>query len=226
MTRLPRIFGALCVLKTIDLADRLPHHTNVATVVVILGAWLAASVTLTRDVRTKLAAGTLAVLVPVILSQSMDLFNQHLALIGWIGLWLALLDGEQQRMALRVQLSIVYGFGALAKLNPWFLSGSVLEAGPGSRMDLPASAWVVLAVGTVVIEGWLAVGLWFDRTRAVSIVLGVALHVGIIATMATGATSLVRMIVFNGLCVALYLAFTRSAAPVPFPTVKAPASRW
>lgn len=206
MKAFERVFGALCLLKTIDLADRLPRHTSAVIAVALLAVWLAASTATAFGLYRKVAAGVLVVMVPAILvAGGLALWNQHLALIGWIGLWLALLDGTEQRMALRAQLSITYGFGALAKVSPWFLSGSVLMAGPGARFDAPDLVWVAAAWATVAIEAWLAVGLWFDRTRPVSVALGVVLHVGIVAMMATGPTSLVRMIVFNGLCVALYL---------------------
>ncbi len=89
---------------------------------------------------------------------------------------------------LQFQLSVIYGVNAPYKTTPEFLSGRVLEdlsRLPNFLVDLTegflrVGAWSVpvawLAVGTVLVEYWLAVGLWFRRTLFFTILLGVGFH--------------------------------------------------
>lgn len=207
VTLFVRAFGALCLLKSVDLAVRAPDAVGEPVAALLLAAWIPAAAALTLDHHVRKAGVAIAALVAITLWSSMDLFNQHFVLMAWIGIFIAILDGPLLALVLRVQLTIVYGFGALAKLNPWFLSGDTLAWHAGERLPVPDQAWMPLAFAVVATEGWLAFGLWWRRTRVVSMMLGVVLHLGIVVGMATSVDSLVRMIVFNGLCVVLYLAF-------------------
>jgi hypothetical protein len=201
-----RLFGLLVLLKAVDLIVRLEPAGILGFA---LGAvWAAAGAALSIGVARRTACATLVVLVAAITAVP-ELHNQHLWLIGWIAAGLAVLDAAPLRWFLRAQVTIVYGFAALAKLTPWWLDGSVLAATAGQRWAVPMPVWALIAWLTVATEGWLAVGLWFERTRRASVLLGACLHVGIVLAMSTGATSLVRMLVFNGLMVVLYLPFLR-----------------
>ncbi|WP_153392540.1 HTTM domain-containing protein [Ornithinicoccus halotolerans] len=86
------------------------------------------------------------------------------------------------QLLMLTQVSVVYFFTALSKINPVFLSGEPLAgwtwfAGPG---------WLFqgLAVVTVATELFLAVGLWVPRLRALAVVAGVGLHAGIVGSLA------------------------------------------
>lgn len=92
---------------------------------------------------------------------------------------------------LQLQLTAVYAINALYKSTPEFLSGDVLAAlstRPNFWVNMsdgylhagaPAVPAGWLAVATVIIEYWLAAGLWWRRTLVFTAVLGVAFHIGL-----------------------------------------------
>lgn len=67
---------------------------------------------------------------------------------------------------------------------------------------------VLLAVGTVLVEFGLAIGLWNPRTRAVTVAIGIALHVTLtfVAAM-TWDRGLIFLVVLNFGLVAMYPTF-------------------
>ena len=82
------------------------------------------------------------------------------------------------------QVSIVYGFAALAKLNPDFLSGSVVASylRRDGLLALP-DAWrslepmLILSLLAICSEAFLAFALWVPRWRPAAMVVGLGLHV-------------------------------------------------
>ncbi len=92
---------------------------------------------------------------------------------------------------LQLQLTAVYAINALYKSTAEFLSGdvlAVLSLRPNFLVNmsdgyLHAGGLAVptgcLAVATVVIEYWLAAGLWWRRTLVFTVVFGVAFHLGL-----------------------------------------------
>lgn len=113
---------------------------------------------------------------------------------------------------LKVQLSIVYFFGAVSKINSFYLSGEgmVEDLSNGLLFSLP-SAWqlpvvsIPLAVGSVMTELFLAVALWSSRSRPAAIVVGVAFHTVIVAMMEPHKTPVLTA--FGFLMFAMYLQF-------------------
>jgi hypothetical protein len=86
------------------------------------------------------------------------------------------------QLLMMTQLSTCYLFAAANKVNPDFLSGDLFAT--WLRWPLPDRLYPLLAVGAVLTEFFLAVGLWWRRTRVIAAVVGVALHVSIVAGMA------------------------------------------
>jgi vitamin K-dependent gamma-carboxylase-like protein len=108
---------------------------------------------------------------------------------------------------IQMQVSIVYFYAALHKVNGWFLSGNGLEqaltddlfhgwSGDALRALLSEHALASLrdllaadtpirlaAWGAVATELFLAFGLWFRRTRPLALALGIPLHLGIAFAM-------------------------------------------
>jgi hypothetical protein len=83
---------------------------------------------------------------------------------------------------LQAQISIVFLWTAIAKLNPRFLSGAVLSTsflGPVPAPDflLQRQVLVALAVATVFGEAVLAVALWIERIRPLALTAAVGFHV-------------------------------------------------
>jgi predicted DCC family thiol-disulfide oxidoreductase YuxK len=115
---------------------------------------------------------------------------------------------------LKLQLSIVYGYAVLAKLNAYYLSGTVLlvhwtRQGPYA-LPGPVQSFQVLAglsLLALLAEALLAVGLWSRRTRHPTLVVGLGLHLAIIPTM--GSTGL--LVLFGAMMFALYLLFLDAA---------------
>ena len=106
-----------------------------------------------------------------------------------------------------VQLSAVYFWGAVDKLNPGWLRGEKLEAQlldflfHSDPPDLPGWRALLIAVSasTVALELALAVGLWFRRARRWLVPAGVGLHLFIYLTLPVN--------VFSALSLVLYLAY-------------------
>jgi hypothetical protein len=125
---------------------------------------------------------------------------------------------------IQIQVSTVYLFSALHKTDPWYFGGYRLSrfasqnllqgfSGDAFRALLPAGSyaqvtriagnplyWFEPAVVSVLLELFLAFGLWFRRTRRVAIVAGVIYHL-LIAWIA-GAH-----VAFSGAMIASYLLF-------------------
>ncbi len=96
------------------------------------------------------------------------------------------------------QLSICYLFGALSKLNPWWLAGDELRW--SLRVTLPSSFYPPLAVAVVATELFIAVGMWFRPTRLPALGVGVGLHAGIVVLM----HERLPLMAFGLVCLSLY----------------------
>lgn len=103
--------------------------------------------------------------------------------------------------------SSVYVFATWDKLTPAFLSGERLQHvlldryGTSAPPAIPGFETFCMlgAVGTVVIEGALAVGLWIPRVQRPMMVLGALFHAMLFVVLPVGPFSLTM--------IALYLAF-------------------
>lgn len=136
----------------------------------------------------------------------LELRRQHLVLLVGLALAAVVARGAGERLLLwRVQLSVLYGVAALAKVNETFLGGDVLAlalaAGPlGLRPPLP----VLLGLGVlvVVVEGGLAVAPWRRSWRRPALAVGAVLHGGALLLADDGLVAL-RLVFFGGLAVVL-----------------------
>lgn len=143
-------------------------------------------------------------------------------LLLWLAVILLVTDRhpDERALLLRICVSCVYGFTALAKTNPSFLAGDQLvwitKTRPhmGWAHDLMAGpVGVLLATATVVTEFWLAIGLWLPRWRTATAALGAGLHVILIPVAATSWTrGVLFLLVLNAGLLVMYPAFWR---PVP-----------
>jgi predicted DCC family thiol-disulfide oxidoreductase YuxK len=214
-------------------ALRLPIVPAVAELVYVAGpalivGWLVAGIGFTLGWRTPLTGTALALIFIGLVASDQQLYSNHSYLIGFAVLLLTLsrcgsswsldarrlgTDGDPSPawtvLALRIQLTIVYVFSVLAKLNPSFLSGSVVTASlRRDGLSVP-DAWLafepMLALSILVLtaEAVLAIGLWLPRWRPTAFVIGLGLHVGIVVMM----QSAWDLAVFSVATLSLYVAF-------------------
>jgi len=200
--------GVLAALKAVDLAAALPQETDGSVAYPLLALWVAGALLLIIDRRPSLGAGAVAASGTAIIFTTPGLYYSHFYLLVVVAVVLALFAQEHQRTLLRAQLSIVYGFGALTKVNGTYLSGEVLEVWLARSplfggLALPTWMLVSAAVLSVLCEGFLAVGLWFVRTRVVAVVVGIAFHAGILIAVPDGPT----LAIYAGTMFALYWLF-------------------
>lgn len=176
--------------------------------VATLAVWLLAAVAFAIGFATPLAGIVLAAVMFGLVTADAQLYSNHSYLIAIGVALLTVCDagssfsldarrrGSDSRpapawtiLSLRMQLSVMYLFAVAAKLNPSFLSGSVVAA--SLRRDGIAfpEAWIgfetmfVMSVTVIAAELFLAIGLWRRRWRPAAFVIGLLLHVGIVATM-------------------------------------------
>jgi predicted DCC family thiol-disulfide oxidoreductase YuxK len=198
----------------------------------LIVGWLGCGVAFLVGWRTRLAGVGLALGMAGVLFADRQLYSNHLYLmilaVGLLttadaGAALSLDSGrhrEREQVAvwpvflLKMQLSIVYVFSAMAKLTPAYLSGSVVAA--SLRVDGPLAfpqEWrifepmFVLAVLAICSELFVGLGLWSRRWRPAAIVVGLGLH-GFIAGWLSPTYQLV---VFGLLMLPLYLVFLDAA---------------
>jgi predicted DCC family thiol-disulfide oxidoreductase YuxK len=191
-----------------------------------IASWLMALIGLAIGFQPRLAAGTLAAVLGFTLLADQQLYSNHLYLLLLVVILIRLSDagaalsvGHAQRRDMvpgwplglvRAQVSIIYGFAALAKLNPAYLSGTVLGAYLRDTGPIPVPHdWrgfqllFGLSILSVLAEAFLAVALWLPYWRRTALVVGLALHVGI----AVWLEPTLQLITFGFLMLPLYLAF-------------------
>ena len=81
---------------------------------------------------------------------------------------------------IRLQLSIIYFYTAVAKVSAGYLSGAVLRSSfrwiPLAE-HIPRRLLVVAAILSIAMELFLSIGIWFAATRPFVFVIGAAFHV-------------------------------------------------
>jgi hypothetical protein len=206
----------------------------------VLALLLAASVALVVGWHTRLASVVVAFLLIAIQRRDVYVLNSGDLLLRELALYLVLmpagevwsLDARRRgRSSLRapwglrllqLQVSALYLFSVAAKLHgdSWqngTAVGKALQLDDLQRLVVPQSLAASVTVsalftyGTLVVEAFLVLGLWFPRTRWVAMAAGVAIHLGIEATLLIGWFSLTIL--------SCYLAF------VPPATLRAAVAR-
>jgi predicted DCC family thiol-disulfide oxidoreductase YuxK len=111
---------------------------------------------------------------------------------------------------IRAQISIVYLFTGLAKINPSFLSGAVVSESLRNRGPLPVplewrvdEVMVAMSVIAIATELFLSVALWVPRLRPIAFVVGLGLHVWI----AFWLSPMAPLMVFSLIILSPYILF-------------------
>ena len=176
-------------------------------VVGIIGLWAATATAFLVGWYARVAGVVLVGLGTLVLGIDQQLYSNHLTLLTVLTGLVALPDGGaalsldaragrgSARVAewgiwlIKVQITSLYAFAALSKLNPSYLSGSVMAS--YLRTDGPLAvpeAWrsfepmLVLSVVALLSELFLAVALWLPRWRRNAFVVGLGLHAFILLT--------------------------------------------
>jgi Vitamin K-dependent gamma-carboxylase len=182
---------------------------------IFIGLWLLAAVAFVVGWKTRIAGGALAIVIGYTLLLDQQAYSNHLYLLFLMVLLLTLADsgaalsldaarlGTRTTIAgwpvllLKIQVSTVYIFSAIAKVTPEYLSGEVLTQSlkQYGYFAVPLSwrvpnAMRVLAVTAIALELFIGLALWSKRLRLGALVAGVAFHALIIAAIDSSRLSL------------------------------------
>jgi len=178
-----------------------------AVLPLFIGVWLSAALAFALGLRARSCGAVLALSMAYTLFFDQQLYSNHLYLATLVVLLLTIADSaarfsldarrsggrdlipEWPILLLKIQISIVYFYAALLKINPQYLSGATLAgfwpfnqlaAQPGGWW--PALGLPILAVGSILTELFLAAALWVPRLRWLALAVGVGFHMLIIWT--------------------------------------------
>lgn len=171
---------------------------------VLMSLWALSAFAVLLGWRTRRAAVTLTATLATVLLLDQQLFSNHLYLMALLAALFSVADsgaalsldarraGERAEVSrwpvflIKFQISAVYGFAALAKINPAFLSGSTMATGLRRAGPLAVpDAWrsfepmLMLALMAILAEGFLAIALWSPRWRPTAFVVALGLHGGL-----------------------------------------------
>jgi len=112
---------------------------------------------------------------------------------------------------IQTQISTMYFWTAISKINPTFLDGLMLQISMRPQFALVVGdlQLKVMAIVTIVTELFLAAGLWFARLRPFAFVIGFGLHTSIALTLLNPYP----LIPFGLMTLSAYLFFLRLPEP-------------
>jgi hypothetical protein len=173
-----------------------------------LAVWLIAAGAFAIGWKTRLAGAVLTLITGYTLLLDQRTYSNHLYLLVLLILLLTISDssaawsldarrpGERRELVggwpvllMKLQVSIVYFFSALAKLTPQYLSGEVLTSSLKLSWRIP-EIMSLLAVMSIVAELFIAFALWSSRLRLFAMVAGVGFHLFILAALDSSRLSL------------------------------------
>lgn len=221
-----RVLALLCLVwsvRHVFFAFAQPDLADSRFILTWTSAWAVVAVLLWLD-RGVLTVSAVVLVMCAVELLVFDIWADYaILLIGWLALVLFVAPHHRhdQLVMARILLSTVYAFSALSKIQPAWLMGENLHKLAATRGQAAwlesflAPPWLwVAAAAVVVIELWLAIGLWFRRTRLLTAVAGVLLHLGltILATRG-GMQGLLHLVALNGGLLLLYPAFWQRLLP-------------
>lgn len=180
-------------------ADWIPELSG-AWVLLVGGTWVLSAALLTVGLWTRLSGAALFLSLGSYLFLDQQSFMNHLYLLWLVVGLLTLTDpgsalsidacrGRRPEVVtgwpiwlMKAQVSLVFGFTVLAKLNLDFLGGSVLYSQlRGGFVEFPDSLRSVavlslLSVVVVILETWLAFALWMRQRRHLAVLLAFSFH--------------------------------------------------
>ena len=235
--RIMRPFSSADVIR-IPYVTWMPEPSG-PLVTLLVVVWLTAGLLFTVGYRTRLSGFALTAAMAAGLMIDQQAYSNHLYLLTVMVGLLTLsgpggafsIDARWGRgpthalmwplVLMKVQITVVYLFAALTKLNSTYISGRVLAGQLGTGLVPFPDGWRVprvlmwFAVASVVVEIVIAFYLWHPQRRFIGVGAGVLLHVSIVLAM----TPFIQLAVFSSLMLASYLLFIPAREPR---TVEAP----
>ena len=180
---------------------------SVATLPLFIGVWLCAALAFALGLGTRLCGAILTLSMAYTLFFDQQLYSNHLYLATLVVLLLTIAESgarfsldarrsggrdlilEWPILLLKIQVSIVYFYAALLKVNPQYLSGAMLASfWPFNTLARLPGGWSAtqflpfLAVASILTELFLSVALWLPRLRWLALPVGIGFHLMIIYT--------------------------------------------
>jgi predicted DCC family thiol-disulfide oxidoreductase YuxK len=203
-----------------------PSHNFLLAYIV---AWVAAAAAFAIGWHTRIAGSVLCALMAYVLVIDQQTYSNHLYLLSLIVLLLTIADSGRAVSVdarghgastiaawpvtlLKLQVSIVYVFAALSKINVLYLSGVIiylnlqpsLKALVGGYAGTP-TVMMILAVLSVLVELWLAIALWSPNWRSLAVSVAIAFHIGLVLSLTWDLS--VQLTVFTIGMMSLYVLF-------------------
>jgi predicted DCC family thiol-disulfide oxidoreductase YuxK len=168
-----------------------------ASAVAISAFWAVSAIGFLLGARSRVAGGVLTASLVVVLLVDQQTWSNNLYLLTICVFLLTAADsgaslsidarrkGTREYVPagmvnlLRLQLSIIYFYTAVAKISAGYLSGAVLRASfrwmPWAE-HIPRRLLVAAALFSIAMEIFLSIGIWFAATRPFVFVIGAAFH--------------------------------------------------
>ncbi|MDP9997756.1 HTTM domain-containing protein [Pseudarthrobacter sulfonivorans] len=160
---------------------------------------LGASAAMILGLAGRVPAITVALTTAAVLLLDQQTYSNHMVLLFMLALFLGMSDSTQAlslsrsrhktevtywpAFLIKSQISVLYAWTAIAKINPQYLSGEVLGTFMQPWVPVPDGLLPAAAILSVVTEAILAVALWIPEVRIAAFVLGGGLHIGIVVAL-------------------------------------------
>lgn len=179
----------------------------VAMLPLFIGVWLCAAIGFALGLGTRVCGASVTLSMAYALFFDQQLYSNHLYLAMLVVLLLTIAESgarfsldarrlgghnlilEWPILLLKIQISIVYFYAALLKVNPQYLSGAMLSSfWPFNTLTTLPGGWSsaqllpLLAVASILTELFLSFGLWLPRLRWLALLVGIGFHLMIIFT--------------------------------------------
>lgn len=174
-----------------------PVTPTLATV--LFAVSLGAAVAMVLGLAGRLPAILVAACAAVVLLVEQQTYSNHLVLLVMLALCLGLSGAAHAwslsrapraanvpywpALLIKAQITTLYAWTAVAKINPQYLSGEVIGTSVQPWVPIPEHLLPAAAILSIVTEAFLAVALWIPKTRRLAFVMGAGLHLGIVVLL-------------------------------------------
>lgn len=178
-----------------------------AVVAGLFGLSLAASGGMILGVAGRLPSLLLTLVTAAVLLADQQIYSNHMLLMLMLSIFMGLsgahkaltvfdLKRRKHRLELvpywpafliKAQITTLYFWTAVSKINPQYLSGEVIDANLRGWVPIPEGLLPAISIASIAAEFFLAFALWIPKTRLLGFLVGAGLHVGILAFLTSPA---------------------------------------